>query len=114
MHWTHVKGIRAMRRLLHCYAEGRDGEWEAICLDLDVAVQGHSFTEVYESLDEAITLYLASVHDLPSEERARLLHRPVPLRVRLGIFVRLIRALIMTNRHPRDPQRAEFTLAVAA
>ena len=27
-------------RILHCYASGRDGEWEGICLDLDIAVQG--------------------------------------------------------------------------
>ncbi len=102
-----------MRRLLHCYAEGRDDEWEAICLDLDVAVQGSSFAEVYDSLNQAISLYLASVHDLPAEERRHLLHRPVPLRVRLRIFFRLIRALFMTNRNPREPQRAEFTLAAA-
>ena len=103
-----------MRRLLHCYAEGRNDDWEAICLDLDISVQGRSFAEVYGSLNEAIAVYLASVHDLPSEERARLLDRPVPLRVRLGIFMRLIRALVMTAHDPREPQRAEFTLATAA
>lgn len=27
-------------RALHCCASGRDGDWEAICLDLDIAVQG--------------------------------------------------------------------------
>ncbi len=102
-----------MRRLLHCYAEGRDDEWEAICLDLDVAVQGSSFAEVYDSLNQAISLYLESVRDLPAEERHHLLHRPVPLRVRLRIFFRLIGALLMTNRNPREPQRAEFTLAAA-
>ena len=70
-----------MRRLLHCYAEGRDGEWEAICLDLDVAVQGKSFADVYDSLNKAIALYLESVRDLPEAERESLLQRRVPLRV---------------------------------
>jgi predicted RNase H-like HicB family nuclease len=51
-------------RSLHCYAEGRNGDWEAICLDLDIAVQGGSFEEVFGSLREAISLYLESVADL--------------------------------------------------
>jgi predicted RNase H-like HicB family nuclease len=102
-----------MRRLLHCYAEGRDDEWEAICLDLDVAVQGRSFAEVYDSLNQAIALYLESVRDLPAEERARLIHRPVPLGVRLRIFFRLVGALIAAKGDPRGPQRADFTLAAA-
>ena len=102
-----------MRRLLHCYAEGRDDEWEAICLDLDVAVQGRSFAEVYDSLNQAIALYLESVRDLPAEEREQLLHRRVPLRVRLQIFLRLVRALIAAKGDPRELQRAEFTLGAA-
>ena len=31
-----------MARLLRCYAEGRIGKGEAVCLDLDIAVQGRS------------------------------------------------------------------------
>ena len=58
-----------MARILHCYAEGRDGDWEAICLELDVAVQGGSFEEVFRSLREAIALYLETVADLrPTNE----------------------------------------------
>ncbi len=29
-----------MARLLRCYAEGRIGKWEAVSLNLDIAVQG--------------------------------------------------------------------------
>jgi predicted RNase H-like HicB family nuclease len=65
-------------RNLRCYAEGRDGDWEAICLDLDIAVQGRSFEEVFSSLQEAISLYLESVADLPADEQEALLHRPAP------------------------------------
>ena len=70
---------------LRCYAEGRDGDWEAICLDLDIAVQGGSFEEVFSSLQEAISLYLETVTDLPPQEQRALLHRPAPFPVRLRI-----------------------------
>ena len=38
-----------MKRLL-CFAEGKEGDWEGICVDLDIAVQGASFNEVCELL----------------------------------------------------------------
>lgn len=51
---------------------------KAICLDLDIAVQGSSFEEVFASLRDAIALYLETVADLPPEERHSLLHRRAP------------------------------------
>jgi predicted RNase H-like HicB family nuclease len=71
------------RPVLHCYAAGRPGSWEAICLDLDLAVQGESYEEVADSLAKAIRLHLEAVLRLPEEERAQLLHRPVPFSTRL-------------------------------
>ena len=43
-----------------CFAKGRPGEWEAICLDYDIAVQGRSFEEVEKFLSEAIDDYVES------------------------------------------------------
>ena len=63
---------RQTRNLL-CYASGHGHDWEAICLDLDIAVQGQSFDEVFNDLNEAIALYLESVRELPEAERARLM-----------------------------------------
>jgi hypothetical protein len=73
---------------LHCLALGHDGAWEAICLDLDIAVQGRSFEEAAESLREAILMHLEYVTALPPEERDRLRHRPVPLLTRLRFAAR--------------------------
>jgi hypothetical protein len=67
-------------RTLHCYASGRDGDWEAICLDLDIAVQGSSFDDVRRSLHEAVSLYLESVATLPEDQQGHLLHRTAPPR----------------------------------
>ncbi len=61
-----------------CCAEGKDGRWQAICLDLDIAaVQGSSFEEVFHSLNDAVALYLETVADLPAEDRERLRHRTI-------------------------------------
>jgi predicted RNase H-like HicB family nuclease len=99
-------------RTLHCYAEGRDGDWEAICLDLDVAVQGRSFEEVFDGLEQAISLYLQTVADLPLEERPSLLYRPVPFLVRLRVLAQAARGLFSGN--DGDRQRHQFTLPLIA
>jgi hypothetical protein len=73
-----------MARVLRCFAEGSGQEWQAYCLDLDIAVQGQSFAEVEASLQEAIRLYVESLADLSDADRIRLLNRPVPLWQRLN------------------------------
>jgi predicted RNase H-like HicB family nuclease len=105
-------GFELPNRTLHCYAEGRDGDWEAICLDLDIAVQGSSFEEVFSSLQEAISLYLASVTGLPPQERRALLHRPAPLPVRLKFLTHALRGLFADS--DGDRQRHQFTVPLAA
>ena len=96
---------------MHCYAEGRDGDWEAICLDLDIAVQGRSFEEVFGSLQEAISLYFETVAELPADQRPGFLDRPVPLPVRLKFLTRVVRGLFSGGD---DIQRHQFTMPVAA
>jgi predicted RNase H-like HicB family nuclease len=97
---------------LRCYAEGRDGDWEAICLDLDIAVQGGSFEEVFSSLQEAISLYLETVTDLPPQEQRALLHRPAPFPVRLKFLTHALRGLFASS--DGDRQRHQFTMPLAA
>jgi len=99
-------------RTLHCYAEGRDGEWEAICLDLDIAVQGDSFEDVFASLRDAVALYLESVAELPETERQRLLHRPAPTTVRMKFLLHALRSLLM--RRDGEMQHHQFTMPLAA
>ena len=69
--------------VVHCMAEGTQGQWEAICLNFDIAVQGDTFEEVYHSLDEAVRSYLETVHTYPEDDKRRLLSRSVPLWLRL-------------------------------
>ena len=72
-----------MERTITCYAEGSGDQWEAICLDFDIAVQGGSFDEVYRGLQDSVALYLEHVSTLPEADRRRLLARRAPLRERL-------------------------------
>jgi hypothetical protein len=99
-------------RTLHCYAEGRDGEWEAVCLDLDIAVQGRSFEDVFASMQQAIALYLETVADLELEARRSLLHRSAPLSVRLKFLGHAVRELF--SDHDGHNQRHQFTMPLAA
>jgi hypothetical protein len=104
--------VELATRTLHCYAEGRDGDWEAICLDLDIAVQGRSFEEVFGSLREAISLYLRTVADLPTDERPALLRRQAPFTVRLKFLAHATRGLFADSYG--DRQRHQFTMPLAA
>jgi hypothetical protein len=105
-------GFELPNRTLRCYAEGRNGDWEAICLDLDIAVQGGSFQEVFSSLRDAISLYLESVADLPLEERRALLNRPAPFPVRFKFLTHALRGLFPDS--DVDRQRHQFTMPLAA
>ena len=64
--------------LLRCMAESRNGAWWAICIDLDISVQGESPAEVRNGLRTAIAMYLERVSELPEPERAALLRRRSP------------------------------------
>ena len=101
-----------MSKTINCYAVGTDGQWEALCLDLDIAVQGDSFTDVFESLNKAVSLYLESVKALPESERAHLLHRPAPLSVRLSFLLHALRSLL--SRRESDRYHHQFTMPLAA
>jgi hypothetical protein len=74
-----------VKRELTCIATGRDdvGLWEAICLDLDIAVAGSSFDEVKNSLRSAIETYFEDARREAEPTRSQLLSRRVPFWARL-------------------------------
>jgi hypothetical protein len=90
-------GSLKMQRTLRCYAEGKDSEWEAFCLDFDLAVQGQSFDDVYRKLSEQIELYVEGVVSLGAEDRSRLLSRKAPLLMRISFGLKLLRALLLDS-----------------
>lgn len=81
------------RRSFHCYAYGRPGDVEAICVDLDIAVQGKSITEVRSMLNEAIASYVEDALAEPPEVAKALLSRRAPwhVRTRLALLTNWLR-----------------------
>ncbi len=69
-------------RQLRCYATCDEQGWEAICVDLNVAVQGRSLTEVRGMLSRAIALYIEEAKKEDPKTRERLLCRRAPLGIR--------------------------------
>lgn len=99
---------------LRCYAEGRPGDWQAICLDLDIAVQGGSFDEVRNNLNSAIALFIEEVKDSSAANQRRLLSRKAPLWMRLKYAWQLIKRDNGGGGNSHANERHEYSYPVAA
>jgi hypothetical protein len=93
-------------RTFSCYAHGKASSWEAICVDLDIAVQGQTFTEVFDLLNEAISTYVEDAMNEDRETAIRLLHRRAPFSVRMSYLWGAMRALL--SRRNGDGNEAHF------
>ena len=94
-----------------CFAHGREGDWEAICIDLDIAIQGGSFDEVRGLLNRAVATYVADAHREPAAVRDRLLNRRAPWFVSVGFAVRLL--LSSFDRRRNEVVQATFPVYAA-
>ena len=72
---------------LKCYVHGGGASWEAICVDLNVAVCGNLQREVRASLRKAIDLYLETVATLPAAEQDGFLSRRTPWHTRAKLAI---------------------------
>ncbi len=95
-----------MPRYIHCYAEGMEGQWEAVCLDFDLAVQGKTFEEIYQSLNQSIGMYVEYIKSLPNKERAAFLNRSAPFSLRFRFLWYAIRGTFNKNKDLKE--RHEF------
>ena len=95
--------FRSVTLTLRCYAYGSDRNWEAICVDLDVASFGASLEEAKASLAACIELYVEGVEELPADEQRRLLARRSPWYVRAKLTW-------LTRRRGGDARPLRFTL----
>lgn len=98
-----------LRRTLLCYAHGHEGQWQGICLDLDIAVQGRSLEDVKQRLERSIQSYVESAGREDAGTRERLLRRRAPLWVRLRALTHFIVATLRHRNGDRE-SRAGFTL----
>lgn len=104
-----------MSMVLQCYLIGRDGEWEALCTDFDIAARGRSFQEASDSLSRAIHEYLEYVETLPKDEQEKFLGRRAPLHTRLGFALgAALTALSSPRRDDGARGRQIYPVACAA
>lgn len=103
-----------MKRSLLCVVEGRGDEWEAICLDLDIAVAGRSFEGVMHDLEKAVALYMASANQEAPADRARLLNRRAPLWLRVKTVAHVLFALLSDRSGGRGESGGGFRLPCPA
>ncbi|HEV8016355.1 MAG TPA: hypothetical protein VGP48_12530 [Stellaceae bacterium] len=88
--------------VVRCFFSQHGDTWEALCVDYDVAVQGHSYAEVYDRIITAVSEYLKYIETLPEGERARFRNRGVPLGVRLWCTVRVLWTVIRGGSDHRE------------
>lgn len=103
-----------MARNLICVAKGRDGLWEAICLDLDIAVAGPSLEAVQESLNEAIFSYIDDALQEQEPTRSQLLNRSVPFWSRVRWTWPFILAALFGKKKQGVDATVEYPVACPA
>jgi len=91
-----------MAECIACYVEQRGNEWEGVCIDFDLAVQGHSFEEVRVKLGRAIQEYVGYVRSLPESEQEQFWNRRVPLSTRVLFVLRVLKTYLSAPRHHGD------------
>ena len=75
--------MKAIQLFVRCYAEQRGTQWQAFCLDFNLAAQADSFDEAKKKLEAQIDEYVYDA--LAGEDRAHasvLLRRKAPLTLR--------------------------------
>jgi hypothetical protein len=97
-----------------CVAHREGTQWEALCLDLDIAVHGPSFPDVKKCLEEAVFSYIKDAMKEDEPTRTRLLHRRAPLSVRLPWALRLFFRSILSNKKRDSDQAAGFPISCPA
>jgi hypothetical protein len=77
--------------ILKCFAEKKGNIWQGFCIDLNLACQGATVSEVRSKLHEQIADYLFDA--LAGEDRAfasQLLNRPAPFSIRFRYYYLLL------------------------
>ena len=97
-----------------CIAHGHGSQWEGLCLDLDIAVQGKSLEEVKTSLESMVVSYIEDASQEDEATRNRLLERRAPLSVRFPWALRLFLRSILSNKNRGSDDTVGFPVSCPA
>jgi predicted RNase H-like HicB family nuclease len=100
--------VKPKQLFLRCFADISNGQWQAFCLDLDLAAQGETLDEATQKLEAQIREYVFDA--LAGEDQAyadQLLSRraPVHLWVRYYWYGVLLKVWHMKNGVKRFKER---------
>lgn len=101
-----------MKNYVTCAAERKGSQWEVICLDFDIAIQGDSLEEAMKEMDIALNDFLEYALTLPKEEARMLLRRRAPLSLRLYYSLRFALMALM-QKNDNDTSFIPFAPRVA-
>ncbi len=76
------------RDRLTCYLVEREGRWEGLCMDYNLAVQGRSPNDARNKLSLAVRRHLSDLMDAPARDRGRPAAQRAPWRVRMVLALR--------------------------
>ncbi len=86
--------------VLRGYAELVDQQWQAFCIDLNLAAQGDSLAEVKAKLQSMVDSYIAlAMEQNDSAHQRDMLFRPAPLSLRLRYWYIRFASLIGDAMH---------------
>jgi len=85
-------------RSLQCVAYRTTDRWQAICLDLDIAVQGDTLSDVQSSLRSAVEGHIEQAMTLDEPARSCLMMRSVPWHVRAKFAILLFLATLFAKQ----------------
>jgi predicted RNase H-like HicB family nuclease len=98
----HERQLQESDAVLICVARGHEGDWEAFCLDFDLAVQGDSLMDVRTRLEDAIGDYVQAALAEDEPARTQLLNRRAPFSVRFYWALRFFIATIFGRNRDSD------------
>jgi hypothetical protein len=93
-----------MKYPLECIAHGSGNEWQAICLDLDIAVQAQSLHDVTRILQESVASYIRDALEQDEPTRSQMLNRSAPFSVRATWAMRMFMATLFRRRFDLDDE----------
>ncbi len=84
------------RLLLRCYARAVEGQWQAFCLDFDLAAQADTYEEARAKLASMISAYLYDALRGGDRDHAeQLLHRRAPWTIWLRFYSYLLQDKVL-------------------
>ena len=88
--------------VLVCVARGHGDDWQAFCLDFDLAVQGISLTDVRQRLEDATDDYVHAAMAEAEPARSQLMRRRAPLLIRLKWALRFFVGTVTGRNRDED------------